>query len=132
VDAEQEIRELIDRWLAAIRAYDLDGVLADHSPNIVMFDVPPPERGHRGLAAYRGSWPEFFGWLRSGAEFELDELTVTAGDDVAFAFGLLRCGTPAEREQEPDRRLRLTVGLAREDGRWTIAHEHHSFTIPMG
>ncbi|WP_217702516.1 nuclear transport factor 2 family protein [Nocardioides guangzhouensis] len=24
-------------------------------------------------------------------------------------------------------RLRLSLGLRREDGRWQVAHEHHSF-----
>jgi ketosteroid isomerase-like protein len=32
---------------------DLDAVLADHSDDIVMFDVPPPEDGVRGTVAYR-------------------------------------------------------------------------------
>jgi ketosteroid isomerase-like protein len=59
--------------------------------------------------------------------FELESLEVTAGADVGFAFGLLRCGTPAEFEREPAQRLRLTIGLRRQDGRWVVTHEHHSF-----
>src|SRR6201996_1352181 len=113
---EQAIRELIERGAAGVHAGDLATVLADHSPDIVMFDVPPPEGGLRGLAAYRDSWPGFFAWQASGAVFEIESLEVTAGADVAFAFGLVRCGTPAEFEREPDRRLRLTIGLRREDG----------------
>ena len=27
----------------------------------------------------------------------------------------------------PERRLRLTVGLRRIQGRWQVTHEHHSF-----
>ena len=27
----------------------------------------------------------------------------------------------------PDHRLRLTIGLVRRAGRWTVTHEHHSF-----
>ena len=50
-----------------------------------------------------------------------------AGADVAFAFALLRCGTPEQFERTPDQRLRLTIGLRRLDGRWTVTHEHHSF-----
>ncbi|MGH2636159.1 MAG: nuclear transport factor 2 family protein [Actinomycetota bacterium] len=26
-----------------------------------------------------------------------------------------------------DNRLRLTIGLRRDEGRWVVAHEHHSF-----
>lgn len=39
----------------------------------------------------------------------------------------LRCGTLDDRERDPANRLRLTVGLRREQGRWMIAYEHHSF-----
>jgi ketosteroid isomerase-like protein len=53
---------------------------------------------------------------------------VTAGDEVAFAHTLLRCGTPDELAKEPGRRLRLTIGLRKQHGRWVVTHEHHSFT----
>ncbi|HEV3402317.1 MAG TPA: nuclear transport factor 2 family protein [Acidimicrobiales bacterium] len=127
-DDEQVIGDLIRRWAAAVDAGDLDGVLADHADDIVMFDVPPPEEGVRNLAAYRDTWPPFFEWQRSGASFEIVSLDVTAGRDVAFAWALLRCGSEDELRDDPDRRLRLTVGLRREGGRWVVAHEHHSFT----
>ena len=127
---DKEVRALIEQWAAAVHNGDLDVVLADHANDIVMFDVPPPQEGVRGIDAYRGTWPPFFEWQRKGASFEIVELVVTAGDDVAFAHALLRCGTPEELQQEPDRRLRLTIGLRRESGRWVVAHEHHSFTSP--
>jgi ketosteroid isomerase-like protein len=124
---EEQIRELILRWAGAVHDGDLPTVLADHAPDIVMFDVPPPERGVRGIDAYRDSWPGFFRWQASGAVFEIESLDVTAGADVAFAFGLLRCGTAADLERDPDHRLRLTVGLRKTGGRWVVTHEHHSF-----
>jgi uncharacterized protein (TIGR02246 family) len=126
-DDEQRIRDLIERWAVAVHTGDMAGVLADHAPDIVMFDVPPPEDGVRGLADYEETWPGFFDWQASGARFEIVSLEVTAGSDVAFAVALLRCGTAAELERAPDRRLRLTLGLRRDDGRWVVAHEHHSF-----
>jgi ketosteroid isomerase-like protein len=49
------------------------------------------------------------------------------GADVAFAFALLRCGTPEQFERNPEQRLRLTIGLRKAGGRWTVTHEHHSF-----
>ncbi|MEJ2868258.1 nuclear transport factor 2 family protein [Actinomycetospora sp. OC33-EN08] len=127
MDDEAAIRELIHRWATAVHIGDLAGVTADHTDDVVMFDVPPPHRGVRGADAYRGVWPGFFAWQASGACFEIDELEVTAGGDVAWALALLRCGTEAELAAAPDVRLRLTLGLRRVDGRWTIAHEHHSF-----
>ena len=125
---EQRIRELIESWALAVHVGDLPVVLADHAPDIVMFDVPPPYQGIRGIDAYRDSWPGFFRWQASGAVFDIESLEVTAGTDVAFAFALLRCGTPAEFERDPEQRLRLTVVLHKQDGRWVVTHEHHSFT----
>ncbi|GGK03568.1 hypothetical protein GCM10010123_36860 [Pilimelia anulata] len=129
---EVVIRGLIERWVRAVHAGDLDAVLADHADDIVMFDVPPPQDGVRGLAAYRATWPPFLSWQEGGARFDLVELDVTAGADVAFARALLRCGTPTELRDHPDRRLRLTVGLRKRGGRWVVTHEHHSFALVGG
>jgi uncharacterized protein (TIGR02246 family) len=125
---EAEIRALIEDWAKAVQAFDLDGVLADHTDDMVMFDVPPPNQV-RGKAAYRDTWPPFFKWIQQGGAFEIVTLDVTAGNDVAFAHALLRCGTVDEFKKDPDNRLRLTIGLRKIDGRWAIAHEHHSFPL---
>jgi uncharacterized protein (TIGR02246 family) len=124
---EQQIRALIEAWAIAAHGGDLDTILADHAPDIVMFDVLPPNRGVRGIEAYRDTWPPFFEWQANGAVFQIESLEVTAGTDVAFAFALLRCGTPADLARDPDQRLRLTVGLRKAAGRWIVVHEHHSF-----
>ena len=129
-DDEAQVEALIERWAEAVHAGNLDAVLADHAADIVMFDVPPPNDGVRGIGAYRETWPPFFEWQRQGALFEIVELDVTAGRDVAFAHALLRCGTQAELEQDPTNRLRLTIGLRKERGRWIVTHEHHSFPSP--
>ncbi len=126
---EAEIRVLIECWAQAVHAADMDGVLVDHSDDIVMFDVPPPNEV-RGKAAYRETWPPFFEYQKQGAVFEIVSLEVTAGNDVAFAHALLRCGTDEELKKDPGNRLRLTVGLRKLDGRWVVAHEHHSFPLP--
>jgi uncharacterized protein (TIGR02246 family) len=124
---EQQIRELIERWATAAHDGDMAAVLAAHAADIVMFDVPPPEQGVRGIDAYRETWPGFFAWQASGAMFELESLEVTSGADVAFAFALLRCGTSAELSRDPEHRLRLTIGLRKEKDQWVVTHEHHSF-----
>jgi uncharacterized protein (TIGR02246 family) len=129
---EQQIRELIERWAGAVRARDLPATLADHAADIVMFDVPPPYQGVRGIDAYRDSWPVFFEYQASGGTFEIESLNITAGSDVAFAYGLMRCLKPADLERQPEQNLRLTIGLRKSDGRWTVTHEHHSFTDASG
>lgn len=118
---EDQIRDLVLRWAEAVHRGDLETVLADHAADIVMFDVPEDVRG---IEAYEKAWPPFFEWQARGAAFEIESLDVVAGGGVAFAYALLRCGMPAD-----DRRLRLTLGLREEGGRWVVAHEHHSFPI---
>jgi uncharacterized protein (TIGR02246 family) len=126
-DDEEQIRTLIERWAEAVHEGDMDAVLADHVDDIVMYDVPPPYEGVRGIDAYRETWPPFFEWQARGASFEIESLEVSAGDDVAYAHALLRCGTAKELAENPANRLRLTLGLRKEGGRWVVAHEHHSF-----
>jgi uncharacterized protein (TIGR02246 family) len=127
-----EIETLIRRWAEAVHAGDLETVLADHGDDIVMFDVPPPHDGVRGIDAYRATWPDFFAWQATDGCFEIVELEVTEGTDVAFAWALLRCDGKAELERFPERRLRLTIGLAKREGRWVVTHEHHSFADTSG
>jgi len=129
---EEQIQRLIEAWATAVHTGDLEGVLADHAEDVVMFDVPPPEQGVRGLDAYRKTWPGFFEWQASGAVFDIESLEVTAGADVAFAFALLRCGTPSDLANHPDQRLRLSIGLRKQQDRWIVTHEHHSFADTTG
>jgi uncharacterized protein (TIGR02246 family) len=124
---EAAVRRLIEDWASAVHAKDLGGVVARHTDDVLMFDVPPPA-AVRGLAAYRETWPPFFEALTAGdAAFDLVEINVTAGDTVAFATALLRCGSAQELAKDGTPRLRLTLGLRKVDGAWHIAHEHHSF-----
>jgi ketosteroid isomerase-like protein len=53
---EAQIRQLVERWVAAVHDGDLETVARDYADEIVMFDVPPPYQGVRGIDAYRASW----------------------------------------------------------------------------
>ena len=129
-DDRAEISRLIEGWATAVHAGDLQGVLADHSDDIVMFDVPPPHEGVRGIDAYREVWPPFFEWQAQGAVFEIESLDVTAGEDVAYAHALLRCGTPQELAEQPANRLRVTLGLRKDQGRWSSPMSTIPFPVP--
>jgi uncharacterized protein (TIGR02246 family) len=119
------VRDLIEAWAKAVRAEDIDGIVAGHAPDMVFFDVPPPTQA-RGLAEYQKSWEDFFLWLRGSGVFDLSELTVTAGEDVAFCHGLVRCGGTEGDGRKVELQVRLTVGYRKIDGHWTVTHEHHS------
>ncbi|HEY1462763.1 MAG TPA: nuclear transport factor 2 family protein [Terriglobales bacterium] len=119
-----EIRQLIESWAAAVRRKDMDGILRHHAEEIFMFDVPPPFFS-KGLAAYENTWPLFFGSSPEPPVFDIRELHITAGTDVAFAVALMRC-IVIERGRASDLDFRVTIGLRKIAGQWTFFHEHHS------
>jgi uncharacterized protein (TIGR02246 family) len=125
--AENQIRALIEAWADAVRRHDLPAILAHHEHDIVMFDVPPPFQS-RGLDAYKKTWDLFFQYHEPSQAFDIEELAITAGEDVAFAVLVMRCGsaTVSGPPTEGGFPFRLTIGLRKVDGQWRIAHEHHS------
>ncbi|MBA2457418.1 MAG: nuclear transport factor 2 family protein [Gemmatimonadales bacterium] len=116
---ETRVRQLIERWAAAINAQNRAGILADHSDNMLMFDFPSTLRG---IGAYDRTWDFFFADPKGPISFTPRNLEVTAGADVAFATCLIRCEGTSAGEVE----LRLTTGLRKMDNRWVVTHEHHS------
>jgi ketosteroid isomerase-like protein len=120
---EGAIRELIEKWSKAVRNKNLDGILANHSPDILMFDVPPPIQS-KGIDAYIKTWDLFFDWSPDKPIFEIQEMNITAGNDVAFVTALMRCAGKTENENGLD--FRLTVGLRKIGEEWVVTHEHHS------
>jgi len=124
VETKAEVRALIESWAAAVRNKDMDGILAHHAEDFVMFDVPPP-LVLRGLKAYRESWPPFFAASPTPPAFDIRELTIEADGNVAFAIALMRCGV-VEGDASNTLNFRLTIGLRKTAGRWMFVHEHHS------
>lgn len=118
----EQVRAVVENWAKAVREQNLDGVLAQHADNVVMFDVPPPLQ-NKGIEAYKASWGPFFEAQGQGI-FNLGELEIAAGDEVAFCHSIVTCGTSLEPGQHFP--VRLTVGLRKIGGRWLITHEHHS------
>jgi ketosteroid isomerase-like protein len=117
---EARIGALIENWARAISSGDRQAILAHHAPDLLMFDFPPAIV--RGLDEYKRTWDFFYQSPKGPIRFVPRELQVTAGADVAFASCLIHCdGTSAGPLD-----LRLTVGLRKSHGEWTIVHEHHS------
>lgn len=117
------IRAQIEAWAAAVRERDMAGVLKNHAADMIMYDVPPPLQ-LRGIAAYEASWPQFFDASPKPIKFDIVDLQITAGRDVAFAVALMRCAMIEGGNVDLD--FRLTIGLHKIDGQWIVTHEHHS------
>jgi ketosteroid isomerase-like protein len=118
------IRELIENWAKAVRDKDYDAILAHHSKDIVMYDVPEPFQSV-GIDAYKKTWDIFFGGTQLGG-FDIQALHIFADENVAFGFATMKClSRNASGVYEP-LDFRLTIGLKKINGEWTILHEHHS------
>lgn len=122
---EAEIRKLIENWAEAVRTKNLDGIMAHHSSEILMFDVPPPAQS-KGIAAYKKTWDVFFAWFQNSGVFDIIELNITSGSDVAFATALMRCAGTETNGKKVKLNFRLTICFRKIRDQWTVMHEHHS------
>jgi uncharacterized protein (TIGR02246 family) len=119
------IRDLVENWAKSVRDKDYDGILANHSPDVLMFDVPPPV-ALKGIEAYKNSWDLFFSWSEDPVIFDIKEMKITAGNDVAFVTALMRCAGAEKNGERIRLDFRLTIGLQKLAGQWVVLHEHHS------
>ena len=122
---EMDIQALIERWAKAVREEDRARIRADHDPEILMFDVPPPFSS-RGLEAYMATWETFFSRAEKPVAFDLHDVKITAGTDVAFVTATGRCVDIDPTGKREKLEFRLTTCLQKINGRWQIMHEHHS------
>ena len=119
---ETQIRALVEKWASAVRAKDMDGALANHTDDIVMFDVPMPLQS-KGMQEYKKTWELFFDHSPGGpGSFDVTELRIVASESVAYCHALVTIF---------DSKVRVTIGLRKEKGQWLIAHEHHSYPIEL-
>ncbi|MGW0246669.1 YybH family protein [Nocardia goodfellowii] len=131
--AEADIRRQIDRMVEGLRAKDPAALRRLYTPDVVSFDVEPPLQ-HVGIAAKLENWSKVFSFFES-LTYEFRELSVTAGDEVAFvhAFGRLS-GTLTNGVATSGMWVRATLGMRRIDGVWLITHDQVSvpFDIASG
>lgn len=125
MDDERVLRQLISDWSAAARRRDYEGVLAHHSPTILMFDVPPPFQS-QGIEAYRRTWDLFFSTMADPPTFDFSDVRVTAGADLAFATAHGKCFYREKNGAVSELHFRLTMCFEKRNDEWVIVHEHHS------
>jgi ketosteroid isomerase-like protein len=128
---EAEIKRVLEDWAGATRRGQQNDVLARHVPDVLIYDVLVPMK-YEGAAAYRASWSEWQPETAAEGVFELEDLIITAGTDVAFAHAFIRCGGTMPNGNTFEDLVRATFCLTRETGRWMVAHQHISKPIQMG
>jgi ketosteroid isomerase-like protein len=121
---EAEIQQLIDTLVASIRTADLEGLKACFAADIVSFDVGPRLQDV-GSQAKLHNWEQAFALLQPPLGYEIRELSITAGNDVAFAHGINRLSGTLNGNRF-GAWVRWTAGFRKIDGNWLIAHDQVS------
>lgn len=129
--AEAEIHELVDTWLKAAKTKDIDGIMSFYAPDVLAFDAIS-QLQFKGAEAYRTHWEACLSMCSTGEMiFEVHDLKIVAGDEVAFSHCLNWCGGKDENGQEKAGWMRMTACYRKTSGKWKIVHEHFSVPFDM-
>lgn len=127
---EAAIRRQIGEVIEGLRAGDLEAVRRLYTPDVVSFDVEPPLQ-HVGIAAKLENWAKVF-TVFERVTYEVRDLTLTVGDEVAFGYAFARLGGTLQNGAATSGIwVRVTYGLRKVDGIWLIAHDQVSVPLDM-
>jgi uncharacterized protein (TIGR02246 family) len=129
---EARIRQLIDKLAEAIRAMDFESLRACFAPDMVSFDVAGPPLQTLGAEAKLKNWEEAFAVFQPPLGYEIRDLAITVGDDVAFAHSFNRLSGTSENGDMVGPWVRYTAGFRKIDGNWLIAHDQVSVPVDYG
>jgi PhnB protein len=129
--AEGQIRTLIDNWANAMRAKDADGVVSQYAADNVKFILAPPLQYTRDNPFGKKALEQWFSSFQGPIGYEIRDLNITIGDDVAFCHSLNRMRATTTGEEKVDLWFRESLGFRKIDGKWTITHEHSSVPFYM-
>ena len=127
---EAEIKRVIEGGVEAIRDKNIEGVMALYAQEVVSFDIVPPLR-YVGAEAYRKRWEETFSSFQGPIGYEIHDLSITVGDDVAFTHSLNRISGTMNTGQKTDLWLRATVCFRKINGQWLIVHTQVSVPVDL-
>jgi ketosteroid isomerase-like protein len=127
---EADIRQRIDKLAEAICTMNLEGVMSIYAPDIVSFDIVPPLQ-HVRAEAKRKNWADAFAMYQHPLGYEIHDLTITVGDDVAFGHSLNRITGTLKNGNRTDFWLRSTTCFRKIDGNWLIVHDQVSVPVDL-
>jgi len=130
VQATDQVRVLMDFMAVAIRGKNVDQVMSFYAADVVSFDLLPPLR-HQGSDAVRERLAQWFDGFEGGLTFQIHDLDVTAGDDVAFCHSLHGVQGNTKDGIAIDMWWRATHCFKKGDGAWLITHAHSSEPFDM-
>ena len=127
---EAEIKRGIEGGVEAIRDKNIEGVMSLYAQEVVSFDIVPPLR-YVGADAFRKAWEEVFSSFQGSIGYEIHDLSITVGDDVAFTHSLNRISGTMNTGQKTALWLRWTACFRKINGKWLIVHHHNSVPVDL-
>jgi uncharacterized protein (TIGR02246 family) len=127
---EAEIKRVIEGGVEALRDKNIEGVMSFYAQGVVSFDIVPPLR-YVGAEAFRKVWEEVFFVYQGPIDYEIHDLTITVGDDVAFTHSLNRISGTLNTGQKTDLWLRVTACFRKINGKWLIVHHQNSVPVDL-
>src|SRR5215208_6511999 len=127
---EAQIRERLTAWARALHAKDLNALMALYAPDVITFDLMPPQQV-RGADHYRRNFEQWFAVMPGPIDYELHDLRITMGSEVSFCHSLSHVKGTRANGEKADYWVRVTVGFEKRDGQWLMIHDHISMPIDM-
>jgi uncharacterized protein (TIGR02246 family) len=131
-DAQSDIKALEDRFIAAVKAKDLDAIMKVYVPDetLLVFDVVPP-RQYVGAAAYRTDWQEFLESFNGPIAYDLSDLDITADANLAYGHSIQHVVGTDKQGNKLDLTVRVTDVYKKINGDWLVIHEHLSVPVDL-
>jgi ketosteroid isomerase-like protein len=127
---EAQIRERIDALARALRAKDVDALMAHYARDNITYDVLPPLQV-TGADAYRKNFERWFASLQGPIDYEIRDLHVATADDLGLCHYLGHVKGTRKSGEKSDYWVRVTSGWRKMNGRWMVVHEHVSMPVSM-
>ena len=123
--AEDRIRALIEDRTRATAGKDAAALSDHHAADAVLFDAVGPLRS-AGADAQVQRVAEWLSAYRGPIDYQIRDLEITAGEQVAFCHYLYRIGGTMTDGTVVGMWLRSTVCLRQAGQDWLVTHEHTS------
>jgi uncharacterized protein (TIGR02246 family) len=125
---EGAIRELIETWLSATRAGDVERVLELMTPDVVF--LVPGQPAMAGRAAFEKGLRGMLASHAIDSSSEIEEIAVSG--DMAYSRTRLSVTVTSKHGGTPLQRSGHTLSILRkgEDGRWRLARDANLLAAP--
>lgn len=125
VNAEEELRELVDERVRAVQTKDVSEIRMRPADDVITFDVLPPlnSSGSAGTIEHMQKW---FDGYDGPIDFSVHDVNIDAEASLGFCSFLYHVGGTLKTGSPVDMWVQATLGCRKIDGNWRIVHDHES------